>query len=315
MNEFRRSFAGRAIGLSISESDDSTALGFPDWQVNRVTLQVVSVLLGQGASVVFGHDWRDDGVMEAVHGLALRTEPSSASSSSTPSGPALLQNILPWPDTPRLSGLDQERLASTVRVEQAGLPANLATVAEEALRGAEGRTPLFRYCRARALTQLRRTLDARSDARICLGGRRRGASGRYPGVIEEALFAVESGRPLFVTGLLGGASRQIIDAFLGKPMPDDFCPPTKLADLYRQPPPPISTTARATGERADAAIDRESVWTAFQKYGVDGCARASGLTAERTIELFETPVFDRAVQLMLSGLASLFVLPDDAPSS
>ncbi|HZC97659.1 MAG TPA: hypothetical protein VE267_16330, partial [Bradyrhizobium sp.] len=64
MNPYQRPLQGCTIGLSISESADSTALGFPPWQINDVTVQMVAALFGQGASVVFGHDWRDDGVME-----------------------------------------------------------------------------------------------------------------------------------------------------------------------------------------------------------------------------------------------------------
>jgi hypothetical protein len=304
VSEFRRPFSGRAIGLSISESDESAGLGFPEWQVNRVTLQIVSALLGQGASVVFGHDWRDDGVMEAVHSLALRTAPGTVSESAVP---PLLQNILPWPDRPRLSALDLERLASTVSVEQAGLPIDVSSIEEEAARGEENRTPLFQYCRARALTQLRRTLDRRVDARICLGGRSRGASGRYPGVIEEAFFAVQSRRPLFVAGLLGGAAAQVIDALRGRPMPDDFCPASPVTELYRHPPVATMGPIDDTGIRADRTWDRTSVWDVFQDWGIEGCARASGLTPAQLTELFDTRVLDRALQLVLAGLSSLFV--------
>jgi hypothetical protein len=199
-----------------------------------------------------------------------------------------------------------------VRVEQAGLPQDLQAVAQQAGDGEENRTPLFRYCRARALTHLRRKLNNRVDARICLGGRRRGATGRYPGVIEEALLAVESGTPLFVAGFLGGASRQIIDALRGRPMPDDFCPASKLTELYRDPPDPIGKPAGQATD-PDTTIDRESVWMVFRRYGVEQCARASGLTPDRMVELFETPVLDRAVQIVLSGLGTLFVLERDVP--
>src|SRR5438094_9585228 len=127
MNVLQRPLVGFAVGLSVSEGDDSAARGFPVWQVNRVTLQVVSALFGQGVGVVFGHDWREDGVMEAVHGFALQVQaplPLSPDDPDADSQP-LLFNILPWPDTPRLPSEDLERLASTLRVESAGLPHEL----------------------------------------------------------------------------------------------------------------------------------------------------------------------------------------------
>jgi len=311
VNDFERPFSGWAVGLSISDSDDSAALGFPDWQVNRITLHVVSALLGQGASVVFGHDWRDDGVMEAVHGLALRTEPSVPANVESQAFRPLLENILPWPEVPALSDADRERLASTVRITQAGLPGDLQPFEREAREGADRRSPLFRYCRSRALTHLRRELDARIDARICIGGRRRGSAGRYPGVIEEALFAVQNRRPLYVVGLLGGASRQIGEALVGKPMPDDFCPATAVTELYRNTREILGGRgAEAAG--SDGAIDREQVWQLFKTYGLSKFAAAAGLSEELAAELLGTPVVDRAIQLILSGLARVFVRPGNA---
>ena len=64
MSSPRRPLAGCVVGLSISESEDSTGCGFPPGQINRVTVQMVASLFGQGVGVVFGHDWREDGVID-----------------------------------------------------------------------------------------------------------------------------------------------------------------------------------------------------------------------------------------------------------
>jgi hypothetical protein len=112
MTAINRPLAGKVVNVSISESDDSPKRGFPKWQVNRVTLQIVSALFGQGAGIVFGHDWREDGVMEAVHGFALQVQPplplppEVAEADRQP----LLRNILPWPDVPRLTESEQDQL-------------------------------------------------------------------------------------------------------------------------------------------------------------------------------------------------------------
>src|SRR5207248_6431114 len=115
------------INLSVSESDDSAQRGFPLWQVNRVTLQLVAALFGQGASVVFGHDRREDGVMEAVYGFARQVQPPMPLSpgNAAAEDQPLLRNLLPWPDKPLLQERDLEQLSSTLRVESAGLPKEL----------------------------------------------------------------------------------------------------------------------------------------------------------------------------------------------
>ena len=77
-----------------------------------MTLQLVAATFGQGASVVFGHDWREDGVMEAVYGFARQVQPPVplSSDSATAEAQPILRNLLPWPDNPHLPERDLEQL-------------------------------------------------------------------------------------------------------------------------------------------------------------------------------------------------------------
>jgi hypothetical protein len=298
----QRPLAGCVVNLSVSESDDSTQRGFPSSQVNRVTLQIVSALFGQGASLVFGHDWRDNGVMEAVYGFARQVQspiPLSRAQADAENEP-LLRNLVPWPDKPYLSGPELEQLSSTLRVELAGLPRELEPFEAEARR-ADPNNTMFRYIRARGLTFLRRRLNDTSHVRFCIGGRRSGYAGRYPGVIEEAFLAVTHNKPLYLAGVLGGATNQVLDAFEGREMADDFCHTSPLEALYAAPP--AKETDLAT--RTDRVIDRIAVWKAFRETGRERLARNNGLTVEENNELFHTSVIERAIELVLIGLSRL----------
>jgi hypothetical protein len=253
----RRPLIGRIVNISISESDDSPEFGFPWWQVNRITLQTVAALFGQGATILFGHDWREDGVMEAVYGFARQVQDPDRT--VTERNEPLLLNLLPWPDQPYLSLPDLQRLSSTLRVESAGLPEQLRAASSKALDAGRD-SQLYQYFRARGLTFLRHRLNDICHVRLCLGGRRAGSAGRYPGIVEEALFALESGKPLYLSGSLGGATKQLIDAVEGKVMPDDFCRPTGVLPLYESPP--IRETDQAS--LPDRRIDRQQVWREFK---------------------------------------------------
>jgi hypothetical protein len=302
MNATTRPLTGFIVNLSVSESDDSTKRGFPTWQVNRVTLQIVAALFGQGASVVFGHDWREDGVMEAVHGFALQVQPplplppESAEAEAEP----LLRNILPWPEVPSLSELEREQLRSTLIVESAGLPEDLRQFDTDA-QAAGPSAPLYTYLRARGLTFLRHRLNDVCDVRLCVGGRRSGSQGRYPGIIEEALLAVQQNKPLYLASILGGATEQIVEAVEGAAMPADFCAPTAIERLYQQPP--VNENDAAT--RNDRTIDRNAVWRAFAEAGSARIAEANGLSVRENDELLHTPVVERAIELVLTGLSRL----------
>jgi hypothetical protein len=295
-----RPLGGCVVNLSISEGDDSERLGFPLWQVNRLTLQLVAALFGQGASVVFGHDWREDGVMEAVYDFARQVQPPVplSSAKTAEEGQPLLRNLLPWPDEPTLSEREREKLSSTLRVERAGLPKELQSVDGEA-RQAEPGNPLYRYVRARGLTFLRHRLNDACDVRLCLGGRRSDSGGRYPGIIEEAFLAVAAKKPLYLASFLGGATEQVVDAIEGKPMGDDFCRTTSLRDLYLTPP--VKESDPATLD--DRIVDRAVIWKRFAETGSKKVAATNGLTVEENDELLHTPVIDRVIELVLTGLS------------
>lgn len=302
MTLHHRPLAGCIVNISVSESDDSVQRGFPSWQVNRVTLQLVGALFGQGASVVFGHDWRGDGVMEAVYGFARQVQtplPLTAEQSEAEAQP-LLRNLLPWPEEPSLSERDREQLSSTLLVETAGLPKELQPFDEEGRRSAPDHG-LHQYIRARGLTFLRRRLNDVCHARLCLGGRRSGYDGRYPGVIEEAFLAVSERKPLYLAGFLGGATEQVVDAIDGREMTHDFCRPTPLQNLYKDPP----VTESDGDTSADRIIDREVVWGTFVKTGRQQLADENGLTVAENDELLHTPVVDRTIELVLIGLSRL----------
>jgi hypothetical protein len=296
MNQ-ERPFKGMYVGLSVSESSESVGLGFPNVLVNRVTLQITAALLGQGAGIVFGHDWREDGVMEAVHAFAQRFHSTGASEDAAP---PMLVNVLPWPIRPSLDLKDRDRLKETLLIEQAGLPEALGGIGVNPMTEDDSRFP---YYRARALTHLRRRLSSIADAFLCIGGRTSGFHGRYPGVIEEAYFALATGKPLFIAGALGGASKAIAGALEHAPVPKLFDAPRELESQY------VEQRKLTPNADEDATIDSDRVWAAFRSVGTQGISQTNGLSPAENQELFNTLSIDRVIELVLHGLANARLRP------
>lgn len=63
---------------------------------------------------------------------------------------------------------------------------------------------------APSLTAMRRFSASSADARVLIGGKRRGYLGSMPGVLEEALLALKNQTPLFLAGGYGGATSDVI---------------------------------------------------------------------------------------------------------
>lgn len=284
----------KRVNLSITGSD-SLAAGYAPAQVTRIILQFVSALAGQGAGVAFGHDWRDDGVMEAVHGF-VRQAAGPMPVHKDERRQALLVNLLPWPDRPALPEEERKRLGDILEVAEAGLPAGLMDFDKFRHGGPEKETL---YLRARGLTHLRHRLGKISDARVCLGGPER-ALGRYPGIVEEAYLAVTDQVPLYLSGLLGGVAKQLVEAVNHRPMPKDFGLKARAGELYAHPPLP-----EAGPGNEDVTFDPERVWERFVKLGAKGLCELNRLTWEENDELMHTRSVERAVALVLAGVSRL----------
>lgn len=307
-----RPLTGLRAGISIAASNDLADRGFTEAGMNRLTVRFTRALLDQGATLAFGHDWRQMGIMDAVCRAALD---SFGFPGDRDPNPRIL-NLVSWPDETTVGREVLDRLDGILEVREAGLP-------EEARRRipahlTEASDPdLWRYTRSRGLTYLRRRLTAVSQARICLGGKERNFSGRYPGILEEALFALNAGQPLYLVGLLGGAAASVGRAVLdGAEMPpgfgrDVFGEPEKggspLAQLYERfaQTYPSADSFRTPPPLRDEVLDLEGAWSLARGVGTEWPGSGNGLSEKDNRRLLETHLEDEALHLVLTGLRAL----------
>nr|VFK57919.1 MAG: hypothetical protein BECKTUN1418D_GA0071000_107116 [Candidatus Kentron sp. TUN] len=67
--------------------------------------------------------------------------------------------------------------------------------------------------RKRGLTSLRRYMAENTSGRIFIGGKRTGFTGDWPGLVEEAVFALEADQPIYLAGGFGGMTLDMIRIF------------------------------------------------------------------------------------------------------
>ena len=59
-----------SVGISISPSVEAERLGYDERQINRIVIRMAQYFLDLDMRIIFGHDWREDGVMRAVADFA-----------------------------------------------------------------------------------------------------------------------------------------------------------------------------------------------------------------------------------------------------
>lgn len=121
------------------------------------------------------------------------------------------------------------------------------------------------------------------QARVCIGGRTEGANGRCPSVVEAALSTLEVERPLYLSGVIGGAAAQVISALRQAPMPADF--------------------GQSWGEGEPGAP--QDIWNRFMAIGVMGLARHNGLSTAENEALFKATNMSQILEAVVLGLSRL----------
>ena len=206
-----------SVGISVSPSAEAERLGYDERQINRMVIRIAQYFLDRDMRIIFGHDWREDGVMRAVADFAgvvatrdeLVGDRGRASYSSTGMPTARMLNVVAARQG-ELSGAALEAARDSggvLAVIAAGdnpiaVPEHVRSGMEELRRGASGP-------RAAQLTQVRHLLTKllNPGCRVCLGGRTDEYQGDEPGVMEEARLALSYGKPLYLMGGFGGATR------------------------------------------------------------------------------------------------------------
>lgn len=190
----------------MSESADLQRLGLVERHLRLALGEVARVIIREGAVLVYGGHLQPDGYtafLESEMDRYGRTD-------------RLLHLVIAWSEhrLMPLSELQRHRDGLGLKARITYLNAEGEPVLAEAGR-AEDPVPVTDV--PAALTALRRHLVAETDARVLIGGKERDYQGAMPGIVEEALLAIEAGQPLFLAGGFGGATATVASVAAGLP--------------------------------------------------------------------------------------------------
>lgn len=295
MNRTSRGLEGQLVGLSVGADEVELARrGFTPAGMNRFTVRLARTLLADGARLAFGHDWRAEGVMEAIASIAIDYQASANVAGAHP----VILNLLPWPN--ELSETDPgllERLQGIVEVRSAGLPADLAAAPGEVKAG----TQEWQYRRARGLTHLRRALATACPYRIACGGKLRAFDGRLPGIVEEVFLSLNAAHPVYLVGLLGGAAEAMGRVLLEGDSPSSLLEGVQLEELYSRREEPSANGL------ADSDLDRDALGHYLASPDTRERLLRNGLSENENRRLLHSRLEEEVVALATKGLHELVI--------
>lgn len=209
------------IGVSVSESADLGRLGLLEAHLRLALGEITRTVVTAGGGLIYGGHLDPNGytafMLTELRRYARRDRP--------------LLVCLAWHEHRRLPLPVLERFrrdlalfGRLVCLDPAG-----AEVDPAEGRGAQPALEHDPEMLQQALTSMRRFMRDQQDGRVLIGGAREGFQGEIPGLMEEALLTLESGKPLYLAGGFGGVTLDIAQALGvddGSWLPPTNPPPT-----------------------------------------------------------------------------------------
>lgn len=157
--------------------------------------------------------------------------------------------------------------------------------------------PAQRYAWARSLTFMRNSMQAKTSARVAMGGKLKGYQGLWPGVLEEGVISLRAGQPLYLLGLFGGAARLLIDALRGAEREE-------LTSAWLSALPRSDELRDEYGRRGHTVQTPEELAAELKQKGAAGLSAAlnNGLSEDENNALVNSDDPQRIVALILGGL-------------
>lgn len=203
-----RALDGVAVAISVSESEDLAKLGLAEAHLRLALAEIVRSVLVHGGRVLYGGHLNPTGYTAFLISEIERF-----------SGDRRFISVLPWSEHITIPFQQvwaaRQRLGSAgdvICLDAAGQPID----AQDWIK-LDRSQPLSPEVASAALTAMRQSVTQMSDARVVIGGKRRGYVGRVPGVLEEALLAIDAEKPVYLAGGFGGIAFDIADAIGGLP--------------------------------------------------------------------------------------------------
>ena len=190
---------GIRLGVSVSVSADLATLGLSPRHAELAVAEIARAVLIGGGTLVYGGRVKPSGFTQFLMHEVRRYGRSAEA----------LTLCLAAPEHRKLSRTELDDLdrelgtkGTVVCLDETGAEI------EDFLSSAPSEPqPVTDSCMMQAsYGSLRRYLGAITDARVILGGQLCDFQGAMPGVIEEAIVAVQAGQPLYVASGFGGAS-------------------------------------------------------------------------------------------------------------
>ncbi|MCK8479075.1 hypothetical protein [Psychroserpens algicola] len=284
-------FKDLKIGISVSNNTELDGLGYSDDHQKTLIIEITRYLLIHGGRLLYGGDLREKGYTRLFSDLVYLYRPTNEINKS------FFINFFSFPIHTRLLKSDElDFKRNGVELVKVLPPENLE-IDETRYYEPDSSEHLFIW--SESLTKMRKEINSIIDAKIFIGGKLSNFKGKYPGILEEVLLALDKDIPIFLTGLFGGITKRIIQAIEGeKPEELSLEWQSNKSDSYGE-------FVKYYNDKNQAEkIDYNLCVSYLNGYSLKRLSENNGLTVEENKRLFETVHNSEIIFLIMKGLTN-----------
>ncbi len=292
---------GLTVQISASNPLDSDLkdIGRRKIHTEESIIEFGRYLIAAGANIVFGGYFGSGSVGEWL--LRILKIYGHSESPQTPR----IRAYLPYPVGAAISSAEKKQLGSLMYFTCLHPPQDVnADTQNGQMMPAEEQSLPSKYVWTRCLTEARRTITKSVNAIILIGGKEIGYKGRYPGLVEESLFAIEEGKPLYLVGCMGGCARSIFSTVAqesGWSLAEAFN--EELQKSQDKEFWSYYNERVAKEDLEDLSIDYERLKNVFYDHGLNSKSICcNGLSHSENITLGHTMFLEESISLAIKGL-------------
>ena len=292
-------FRGVRCGISVSEPDqeefgEMLQVGHTPDSIQRLVQDISRHLLGRGAKLLYGGDLREKD--QSGFTRFILDEAKALYERGIKDFPKI-ENHLAWPlsiDTKELRRFKADNDTVLIVKSYSFPKSSKEKVDVKAFLKPDSSRNQCIW--AMSLTSMRKRLIAKSDIRVCAGGRRCGYKGSMPGVLEEVLLALKAGKPLYLLGGFGGVVQDIVSVVCNGSTPEALTEAWQLNHTtgYDE----MLQRLAKNGEM----VNYPKIMECLQTTTIQALAERVGLSAEEYSRLMHSPFVDECLFLLLKGI-------------
>ncbi|WP_027067144.1 hypothetical protein [Maribacter sp. Hel_I_7] len=282
-------FDGQNVAISISDSPEIENLGFSLAHQRNLITEITRFLIIHGSCLIYGGDLRQNGYTRMFSNLVHQYRPSKEA------GKLFFKNYFSFPIHLNLKTTDilefKKNGVLPVTVEP---PADLG-IDQSKFYVPEGNDNLFIW--AESLTKMRQKMQSNTDARIFTGGSMSNFKGKYPGLLEESILALENNIPVYFMGIFGGITSRIIEGLNGK-KPEELTIEWQSSqnENYKE------FVSHYNSKKSEDKIDYKLTRDFLNNYTLERLSKNNGLSIAENERLFNTVHTSEIIFLIMKGL-------------